>query len=470
MKKFLIDNKKVFLPGSFLAVILGVVMIILGMFQPVSVNFDGEMIKTRSAAWTVGSILRSAGLQVEEEDRILPEASKWVWNQPVIKVLSAREVIIKTPDETIDLVSPESIPANLFSEAGIILFPEDRVLINGQLIDPDVPLGELDPLLIQLQPAIPFRVDIDGQQRMIYSSSNTLGEALESASILISPYDRISEDLMAPVSPGMQVSIHLAVPVTVSVDGVEITGLTAAGTVGEALQDLGIALQNLDYSLPTEDDQVPDSGAISVVRVSEQVLIMTDEVAYQNETVIDPDTPLDQVTVIEPGQVGIFASRERVRFAGDQEIWRDGQESWQASEARDGVLGYGSQAVVQTAVVDGQEIEYWRKISVYATSYSPCRCGTSDGRCCFGSSSGLPSQKGLIAVIPSWYRTMLFQRVYVQGYGHGVIGNQCVGCARTPMHPHIDLAFSDDDYVSWHKWTTMYFLTPIPAWFPEILP
>jgi resuscitation-promoting factor RpfB len=126
-----------------------------------------------------------------------------------------------------------------------------------------------------------MHVDIDGQQRTIYTSSNTLGEALESASILISPFDWISEDLMAPVSPGMQVSIHLAVPVTVLVGGVEVTGLTAADTVGEALQDLGIALQNLDYSLPAENDQLPETGEISVVRVSEQVLIMTDEVAYQ---------------------------------------------------------------------------------------------------------------------------------------------------------------------------------------------
>ncbi len=470
MKKFLIDNKKFLLPGSLLAVFLGIILIGLGMFQTVTVYLDGQILETRSAAWTVGGILRSAGLQVEDEARVLPERTKWVWNQQEIKVSSAREVMIKTPEEIIELYSPEPIPANLFSEAGIILFPEDRVLVNGQVIDPDVSLGDHDALLIQLQPAIPIRVEIDGRESTIYTSRSTLGEALESAAIHISPYDWISEDLMAPVSKGMQVFIHLAVPVTVSVDGVEVTGLTAAGTVGEALQDLGIALQNLDYSLPAEVDRLPETGEISIVRVSEQVLIMTDEVAYQNETVIDPDTPLDQVTVIEPGQPGIFASRERVRFAGEREIWRDGQESWQASEARDGVLGYGSQAVVQTAVVDGQEIEYWRKISVYATSYSPCRCGLPDGACCFGSSSGLPSQKGLIAVIPSWYHSMLFQQVYVQGYGHGVIGNQCVGCARTPMHPHIDLAYSDEDYVSWHQWTTMYFLTPIPAWYPAKLP
>jgi resuscitation-promoting factor RpfB len=186
--------------------------------------------------------------------------------------------------------------------------------------------------------------------------------------------------------------------------------------------------------------------------------------------VIDPDTPLDQVTVIEPGQLGIYATRERIRFTEDEEIWRDGQESWQASEARDGVLGYGSQAVVQTAVVDGQEIEYWRKISVYATWYSPCNCGTSDGRCCFGSASGIPSGRGNIAVTPNWFNMMRLQSVFVQGYGRGFIGN-VGGGARYFNHYWIDLGYDDDNTPPGSMgWTTMYFLTPIPAWYPAILP
>jgi hypothetical protein len=80
----------------------------------------------------------------------------------------------------------------------------------------------------------------------------------------------------------------------------------------------------------------------------------------------------------------------------------------------------------------------------------------------------LPTQKGLIAVTPNWFNMMKFQQVYVQGYGHGVIGN-VGGGARYFEHYWIDLGFSDDDYQSWHHWTTMYFLTPVPAWYPVIL-
>jgi 3D (Asp-Asp-Asp) domain-containing protein len=66
-----------------------------------------------------------------------------------------------------------------------------------------------------------------------------------------------------------------------------------------------------------------------------------------------------------------------------------------------------------------------------------------------------------------WYQIMKFQKVYVQGYGFGTIADTGGGIPGTPW---IDLGFDDDNYVSWHNWTTMYFLPPIPAWVPVSLP
>jgi hypothetical protein len=33
----------------------------------------------------------------------------------------------------------------------------------------------------------------------------------------------------------------------------------------------------------------------------------------------------------------------------------------------------------------------------------------------------------------------------------------------------IDVAYSNEDYVGWHRYTTLYFLTPVPADVPWIL-
>jgi hypothetical protein len=29
-------------------------------------------------------------------------------------------------------------------------------------------------------------------------------------------------------------------------------------------------------------------------------------------------------------------------------------------------------------------------------------------------------------------------------------------------YPHIDLGYTDADFVGWHEWVTVYFITPVP--------
>lgn len=468
MKEFLRKHKKWLFPGIPLILLIGISLIWLGLTQTYTILVDGEAIEVRTTALKVSGVLQAAGLDVNDQDRIAPDQEAWVWGQSVISLEKAREIVITTPQEEVSLFTTTKIPANLLDELGITLFPQDQVLVNGQVIDPLMPINE-SVSLIQFKQARPVNVIIEESENTIYTHQPTLGEALEVADIHLAPQDRISHDLMTPIDGPLEVTIQRAQPVKVNALAASFSGLTAAATVGEALEDIGVPLQNLDYTIPPDDAPLPEDGQIELVRVEEAVVLTTDEVAYENEYVEDPETTLDQISVVEPGQVGIYATRERVQYENGEEVWRGDLESWQASEAKEGVLGYGSNVQIRTEVVNGREIEYWRKIYVYATAYSPCRCGTPDGSCCYGSASGLPSQKGLIAVTPNWYNMMKLQKVYVLGYGEGVIGN-VGGGAHYFDHYWIDLAYSDDDYESWNRWTTMYFLPPIPAWIPNPLP
>jgi uncharacterized protein YabE (DUF348 family) len=350
------------------------------------------------------------------------------------------------------------------------LYPEDLVLVNGALIDPYTSFDYDGTLMVQYLPAQSLRVIIDGQEQVIYTNAVTLGAALEEAAIGLAPEDWISKPLTTPVDTLKDVSIRRAKLVEVQVDNVRVSGLTSAETVGDALKDIGQPLQYLDYSIPAADAPVPEDGQIEIVRVNENLMLMTDETSYENEWVEDPNALLDTISVVEPGQKGIYVTRERIRYEDGEEIWRSPTESWQASQANDGVLGYGTRVEVRTEVVDGQEIEYWRKITVYATSYSPCRTGI-DG-CSYSTATGiLPVQKGVVAVSPRWLSVpngygMWGQSVYIPGYGRAVIADSGGGIPGTPW---IDLAYSDEEYVSWSRWTIMYFLTPVPPWYPAFI-
>jgi uncharacterized protein YabE (DUF348 family) len=469
MKIFLQKYHNWLFPGAFLMILAGLSLIWLGLMQTSTVIIAGEAVDVRTHALRASGVLRAADIRVGEDDRRVPTGNPWVWEPVVINIEPAREVMIKTPQDQVTLRSAERIPANLMSQVDVILFPHDRVMVNGEVIDPNAPLAEdEDFALLQVQPAMPLNLVIDERPMTLYTDQPTLGAALEAGAIGVTPQDWVSEDLLTPLDEDLSVTIRRARPVVVKVGEREVMGMTAAVTVGDALADIGVTLQNLDHTDPPEHAPLPADGNIELVQVSEQVLIMTDEVPYENTYVEDPNTELDQYSVVQRGQMGIYATRERVQYANGEELWRDTPESWQASEAADGVLGYGSRVEVRTEVVDGQEIEYWRKISVYATSYSPCRLGVPD-RCSYTTASGLPLEKGSIAVTRSWFNMMNLQQVFVQGYGYGTIMD-IGGGSLYFNHYWIDLGYSEENYQPWHYWTTMYFLTPVPAWYPAILP
>jgi resuscitation-promoting factor RpfB len=110
-------------------------------------------------------------------------------------------------------------------------------------------------------------------------------------------------------------------------------------------------------------------------------------------------------------------------------------------------------------------LEYWRAVRMYATSYSPCRIFRD--RCDSRTALGAELQKGVVAMTNAWCRYTCGDRVYVPGYGIGTVLDTGGGI---PGRYWIDLGYSDDDYVSWHHWVTVYFLAPLPANYQVVLP
>ncbi|HUG34861.1 MAG TPA: hypothetical protein VMJ90_08830, partial [Anaerolineales bacterium] len=100
----------------------------------------------------------------------------------------------------------------------------------------------------------------------------------------------------------------------------------------------------------------------------------------------------------------------------------------------------------------------WRAVQMFVTSYSPCRSGGD--RCYSGTSSGANVQKGVAGMRYDWYLVMGGQQLYIPGYGFATVEDVCGGCVGKPW---IDVAYSDNDYVPWSSWVTVYFLPPVPS-------
>ncbi|RPJ22461.1 MAG: DUF348 domain-containing protein, partial [Chloroflexi bacterium] len=314
------------------------------------------------------------------------------------------------------------------------------------------------PITLQVRRAASLILSTPDGEQKLQSSAFTVGEALHEASIWLRAGDKIQPELSAPITNGMKVTIASPRELTVSVDGKAVQIQSSAQTVGEALAEAGIPLIGLDYSLPAEKDPLPSDGQIRVMRVSESVILAQKPIPFENEFQASADVPLDQTQILQPGENGLTVQRIRIHYENGEEISRLTEDETMVRPPQTRILAYGTKIEVKTTVVDGVNIEYWRAVQMYATSYSPCRSGGD--RCYSGTSSGASVRKGVVGLRYSWYLSMQGQRLYIPGYGFASVEDVCGGCVGRPW---IDLGFSDNDFEPWHSWVTVYFLTPVPA-------
>jgi len=359
--------------------------------------------------------------------------------------------------KTITLPTDERVPSVLLNQAGITLNPSDRVILNGLPISLDQPITNI-PVTLQIRRAVSLTlVTPDGEQK-IQSSAFTVGETLQELGYWLRAEDKIEPGLNRPITDGMTITISSPRELTVSLDGKTLQIQSSARTVGEALAEAGIPLLGLDYSLPAEGEALPSDGQIRMLRVSESLLLAQKPIPFESDLQASADVPLDQTQILQPGENGLTVQRIRIRYEDGNEISRITEDETLVRPPKTRLLGYGTKVEAKTATVDGVEIEYWRAVQMYATSYSPCRSGVD--QCSSGTASGERLRKGMVGLRYDWYLSMQGQRLFIPGYGFASVEDVCGGCVGKPW---IDLGYGDNDYEQWNSFVTVYFLTPVPA-------
>jgi resuscitation-promoting factor RpfB len=434
------------------------------LLRPVRLHVDGEIHRIASAL-TVGQALNRTGLQLDPADHVEPPLDSLIPLNGQIHVTRAVQVTLWEDGRQRQISGLEETLGELLRAAGVPLAPNDRLLLNGLPIDADFALPRGAPLLLQIRRARVVLIEQEGQRQRIDSSAPSALAALWEAGIRLGPGDELSVSAAATLEELSQdgpalIAHREARTVIIRAGGRQIRARTTATTVGEALAAAGVALQGLDFSEPAEDQPLPaPDEALRVVRVREEIALTQELLPFESQRIPDPEGELDQTRVLQAGQYGVKVVRERARYENGQEVQRAVDSDWVASEPVAQTIGLGTRVVPKTLDIPGGQIEYWRAVNVYATSYSPCRLGLGDDRCGYTTSSGARLTRGIIAVTLTWYRMIRGMQVYVPGYGYGIIGDVGGGI---PGRPWIDLGFDEDNFEGIVGWTTMYFLTPAP--------
>ncbi|KAF0107273.1 MAG: hypothetical protein FD146_1751 [Anaerolineaceae bacterium] len=378
---------------------------------------------------------------------------------------SAVPVTIFADGGTFTLTSAERVPADLLAEAGLALGADDRVLYLGSPAPPDTALDAAGPITLTVRRALTVTLVTPEGTRVLHTSAASVGQALTEAGILLAAADRVDPPVEARLVDGLTITYQPAAGLVITADGMQVQTRSAAATVGQALAEAGIPLVGLDYAVPSEESPLPADGQIRVVRVVESVALVQKSLAYTSRFEGSADLELDQQDVLQAGEPGLAVSRVRVRSEDGAETARTTEGEVVIRPPQDRVVGFGTKVVIRTATVDGVSITYWRAVRVYATSYSPCRSGVS--ACYYYTSSRKKVQIGVIAVASRWYPYLVGTGVYVPGYGFATVEDIGGGF---PDRYWIDLAYSDDDWVGWGEYVTLYFLTPVPPTIQYVLP
>lgn len=345
------------------------------------------------------------------------------------------------------------------------LGPRDVAALLGKKLpnDSQLPLGGVYTL--QVWRAQTVRLQQPGNAQDVQSAGQTVGEILQEQGIIPSAADLVHPPLETPVSQGMVITYQPAQRITIQADGKSIHAKSSAGTVGAALAQAGIPLIGLDTSLPAESEPLPPQGVIRVIRVYETLSLDQKPLPFQTDYVDSPEVEFGLESIVHPGLPGLAVRRTRARYADGQLISTTEEAETVIIAPQNRVSARGTKIVLHTLEIPGGSVKYWRAIQMYATSYSPCRSGGS--KCSYGTASGLPVQRGVVAMSIPWYRQLAGVRVYIPGYGVATVGD--TGGGFPDGRAWIDLAYTDADYQGWSQWVTVYFLEPAPAEIPYIL-
>ncbi len=445
---------------------------------PVTVRVDGHAETVRSAQRDVAGLLSELGLTLRPEDALAPAPSTPLQPNLVITVQRARPGLVSSDGRLVEVFTRETTVGGLLKAANIPVSEQDEALLDGQPTALDAPLPVVArpvvtrgfplgrawnvplpaPAHLSIHRAVPITVNDGSVPYTLYTTAATVGEALLREDVTLYLGDEVQPGLGARVNSGMRVEIARSKPLVVSADGRTAQTRTKGRTVGAALMDLGIMVAGMDIVSPALHAELVDHMTVRVTRVAEVTLVESTPIPFESISAPDDNLEIDKTRLAQAGQNGEYRKRFKVRYEDGQEVKRDLVDEWQAAAPVTRIMSYGRQIVPRTLDTEYGPLTYWRKIRMYATSYSPARSGTPRSAPWYGRTRiGRPLVKGLVAIDP---KVIPFHTpLYIPGYGKALAADTGGGV----RGKWIDLGFEDHDYQSWHWWVDVYVLEPRPV-------
>lgn len=462
--------------------IAGLIYGFLATAARVTVTVDGMPAAVYTHQATVGDLLAEMQITLRPEDRLLVRADTALQDGLDIEIRRARPVLIDNDGRVRTLHTHAVTLAGALAESNIVVEPHDLVSIDGRpavaaaslparAIDggrnlPGVPGvyswrgTQIEPVAIEVRHAVPLTVQVGSLAWTAWTTASTVGEALAGLGMVVYEGDRVQPGLGTPLLASQGVVVERSKPVAISTAGGSLRTRTRAGTVAGLLAENGLLLAGHDRVEPALDTPLAADMAVRITRVQHVFEVEEQVTPYQSIWEADPELEIDNQRLEQEGVNGITRQRYRVILEDSQPITRTLDDTWLAQAPVTRVNKYGSKIVLRELETPNGPVTYWRKIRMFATSYTAADAGTSRDSPWYGlTRTGMRAGYGVVAVDPSVVR--LFTQLFVPGYGQAVAGDTGGGVNGR----WIDLGFEVGQTRPWSRCVDVYLLgSPPPSY------
>ncbi len=294
----------------------------------------------------------------------------------------------------------------------------------------------------------------EGLTMSTLASADTVGEALTAMGVATNEADYVFPTRGTPLTAGAHIYVYHAHQIELTVGEESTMVYTRARSVEDALGQEDILLGPLDRVEPYLDTPIEEGLAIHVTQVREETETIEEVIPLSIVYEDDPELFVGQYEVLDWGEDGLLRREYWVVYEDGQEVERELVGEWE-QPARDQVIAQGTK-VANVVETPSGPLRYTQAFDVYTTWYSPADAGTPPDSPWYGiTATGVAVRRGIVAVDPNVIP--LGTHLYIPGYGEAIAADTGSGV----IGYHIDLGFADYEVPDWGSgWATVYILEP----------
>lgn len=236
----------------------------------------------------------------------------------------------------------------------------------------------------------------------VSSFAKTVGDLLADEEIVLEPEDVVTPSINTKLEDNMKIIIKRAFPVTIVVDGKEVTVRTQPDTVENILTKGHIVLNEKDKIEPALSYNMSKSEKITITRIEEKVTTTIKPIPFTTVSRKDSNLPLGEKKVIQDGEEG-SEEIKTIEILENGKVVSTSSESKVIKSPKPQIVLVGT---VQIASRAGVDFAYTEKRRMMASAYTYTGHRTA---------TGTTPRVGVAAVDPSVIP--LGTRIYVEGYG-----------------------------------------------------